>query len=209
MLAALGCDASEKDPAFRDAGAPSDGAVSRGDATALVPDCGLEEGLGAEWVFPSGRRGAMCQPLSGGLALVSQDCRIRTTAAQAWIPSSTGPTTLYLEGNGNLFASVGPARTAFLLDEMGTECGPNEAMICRYLRRDLSCEIDIRRPGRVGDLVELVLRHPCTLTHDDGVLPVTEVLLTAAVIRGRLRYAGDVASAGHHDGGTIQCDGGL
>jgi len=151
----------------------------------------------------------MCRPLNGGIAIVSQGCRLRTTATRAWVPGPTGPVTVYLEGNGYLFSSAGTATTGFILDEMGTECGPNEAMVCRYLRRDSTCEFDIRRPGTSGDLVELVLRHPCTLIHDDGVLPVTQVLLTAAVIRGRLRYAGDVASGGHHDGGTLQCDGGL
>lgn len=197
-----GSDSAMGDAAVTDLGSSARDVVSPWDQQGVTPlDCPIAEGFGAEWVYPSGRRGSVCAPVSGNVYVESSNCISRYTGASTSFP---GPGYVYLEGAVNLFSAVGNTTMAFAVDEPGAECGPSVSMRCRYLRVDRSCEVEVRRAGGIGDQVELVLRRPCRLLNDNADGTRTEVLLTAAVVRGRLTRVG--AFTGGTGDAAIACD---
>lgn len=165
-------------------------------------DCSVQEGVAAEWTYPSGRRGSICAPLQGTIGVQTENCRPRLTTAYAAVP---GPVYFYLEGDGMLFGTVRSTMAGFIVGELVPGCSGSVDEPCRYRRQDRGCEVEITHAGQSGDLVEAILRTPCRLLHDFGDGPVTEVTLTSAVVRGRLQYVGD-AITGTDDGGGFRCD---
>jgi len=196
--------AVDRAEAMTDATQPEDRAPldTAGHETHVPENCMLAEGITAQWVYPSGRTGSLCAPLRGmAIGFDTINCRPRLTAAGAAVLS----TRMTFEAMGQLFSRAGAAFGAFVLDDLGTDCATPDldSMMCRYRRQDYMCQMNVTRAGGPGDIVETVLAAPCRLLHDYGG-PVTEVTLTSARIRGRLRYGGDIAFAGH-DGGAPDC----